>query len=35
MQIRAVLIIPDTLILTETLKSFKTANEDFVVILNE
>ncbi|WP_342064696.1 hemolysin family protein [Candidatus Fukatsuia endosymbiont of Drepanosiphum platanoidis] len=34
-QIRAALIIPDTLTLSEALESFKTAGEDFAVILNE
>lgn len=35
MQIRSVLIVPDMLTLSEALESFKTANEDFAVILNE
>ena len=34
-QIRNVLIIPDTLTLSEGLESFKTAGEDFAIILNE
>lgn len=34
-QIRAALIVPDTLTLSEALESFKTAGEDFAVILNE
>lgn len=34
-QIRSALIVPDTLTLSEALESFKTAGEDFVVILNE
>lgn len=34
-QIRSALIIPDTLTLSEGLESFKTAGEDFAVILNE
>lgn len=35
MQIHSVLIVPDTLTLSEALESFKTAGEDFAVILNE
>ncbi|NIG98969.1 MAG: HlyC/CorC family transporter [Serratia symbiotica] len=35
MQIRSALIVPDTLTLSEALESFKTADEDFAVILNE
>lgn len=35
MQIRAALIVPDTLSLSEALESFKTADEDFAVIINE
>ncbi|CPR17350.1 HlyC/CorC family transporter [Brenneria goodwinii] len=34
-QIRPALIVPDTLTLSEALESFKTAGEDFAVILNE
>ena len=34
-QIRAALIVPDTLTLSEALESFKTAGEDFAVIMNE
>jgi len=34
-QIRSALIVPDTLTLSEALESFKTAGEDFAVILNE
>lgn len=34
-QILSVLIIPDTLTLSDSLESFKTAGEDFAVILNE
>lgn len=34
-QIRNVLIVPDTLTLSEALESFKNAGEDFAVILNE
>ncbi|WP_127959933.1 hemolysin family protein [Serratia microhaemolytica] len=34
-QIRSALIVPDTLTLSEALDSFKTAGEDFAVILNE
>ncbi|MBW7982808.1 hemolysin family protein [Enterobacillus tribolii] len=34
-QIRNVLIVPDTLTLSEGLESFKTAGEDFAIILNE
>lgn len=34
-QIRQALIVPDTLTLSEALESFKTAGEDFAVILNE
>lgn len=35
LQIRAALFIPDTLTLSEALESFKTAGEDFAVIINE
>ena len=35
MQIRNTLIVPDTLTLSEALESFKTAGEDFAVIMNE
>ncbi len=35
MQIRNTLIVPDTLTLSEALESFKTAGEDFAVIVNE
>ncbi|MGY6031359.1 hemolysin family protein [Phytobacter sp. AG2a] len=34
-QIRNTLIVPDTLTLSEALESFKTAGEDFAVIMNE
>jgi CBS domain containing-hemolysin-like protein len=34
-QIRSALIVPDTLTLSEALESFKTAGEDFAVIMNE
>ncbi|MDH2913688.1 hemolysin family protein [Kosakonia sp. HypNH10] len=34
-QIRTTLIVPDTLTLSEALESFKTAGEDFAVIMNE
>ncbi len=34
-QIRNTLIVPDTLTLSEALESFKTAGEDFTVIMNE
>lgn len=34
-QIRNALIVPDTLTLSEALESFKTAGEDFAVIMNE
>jgi CBS domain containing-hemolysin-like protein len=34
-QIRSALIVPDTLTLSEGLESFKTAGEDFAVIMNE
>jgi CBS domain containing-hemolysin-like protein len=34
-QIRSALIVPDTLSLSEALESFKTAGEDFAVIMNE
>lgn len=34
-QIRAALIVPDTLTLSEALESFKTAGDDFAVIMNE
>ncbi|MBA2816450.1 hemolysin family protein [Candidatus Pantoea persica] len=34
-QIRSVLIVPDTLTLSEALESFKTAGENFAVIMNE
>lgn len=34
-QIRSALIIPDTLSLSDALESFKTAGEDFAVIMNE
>ncbi|SFN34682.1 hemolysin family protein [Xenorhabdus japonica] len=34
-QIRNALMIPDTLSLSDTLESFKTAGEDFAIILNE
>ncbi|MSE13990.1 DUF21 domain-containing protein, partial [Pantoea agglomerans] len=35
LQIRSALIVPDTLTLSEALESFKTAGEDFAVIMNE
>ncbi|WP_457913639.1 hemolysin family protein [Candidatus Gillettellia adelgis] len=35
MQIRSAIILPDTLTLSEALESFKTAKENFAVILNE
>lgn len=35
LQIRSPLIVPDTLTLSEALESFKTAGEDFAVIMNE
>ena len=34
-QIRSALIVPDTLTLSEALESFKTAGDDFAVIMNE
>ncbi len=34
-QLRTALIVPDTLTLSEALESFKTAGEDFAVIMNE
>ncbi|NIF21401.1 MULTISPECIES: hemolysin family protein [Pantoea] len=34
-QLRSALIVPDTLTLSEALESFKTAGEDFAVIMNE
>lgn len=34
-QIRSALIVPDTLTLSEALESFKSAGEDFAVIMNE
>jgi CBS domain containing-hemolysin-like protein len=35
LQIRSALIVPDTLTLSEALESFKTAGDDFAVIMNE